>query len=130
MKPRSTAIASSRSNRESIPARRSAASVRDGEGVKAEIILTINRPAEELFAFWRNFENLPRVMEHVESVQCLDEKRSHWRARRSTDEQIEWAAEVINERPNELIAWRTLEGSDVQHAGSIRFVAAPGGLGT
>ncbi|HEY0551821.1 MAG TPA: SRPBCC family protein [Verrucomicrobiae bacterium] len=130
MKPRSSAIASSRSNRESIPARRSAASVRDGKGVKAEITLTINRPAEELFAFWRNFENLPRVMEHVESVQCLDERRSHWRARRSTTEQIEWTADVINERPNELIAWRTLEGSDVQHAGSIRFAAAPGGFGT
>ena len=130
MKPRSTAIPTSGSRRKTIPSRRSAVSVPDGKGVKTEIIMTINRPAAELFAFWRNFENLPHVMENVESVQCLDAKRSRWRARRSEDRQIEWEAEVINEHPNELIAWRTLEGSDVQHAGSIRFTPAPGGLGT
>jgi uncharacterized membrane protein len=130
MKARSTAVPASRSSRQSIPSRRSAASVRDGKGVKMEITMTINRPAEELFAFWRNFENLPRVMEHIESVQCLDERRSRWRARSSKDKQIEWEADVINERPNEMIAWRTLEGSDVQHAGSIWFTAAPEGLGT
>jgi uncharacterized membrane protein len=130
MKPRSTAVPESISRRKTIPSRRSAASVRDGKGVKTEISITINRPAEELFAFWRNFENLPRVMEHIESVRCLDEKRSRWRARRSKDKQIEWEADVINERPNEMIAWRTLEGSDVQHAGSIWFTPAPGGLGT
>src|SRR5688572_17223390 len=130
MKPRSTAIPTSGSRRKTIPSRRSAVSVPDGKGVKTEIIMTTNRRAEELFAFWRNFENLPHVMENVESVRCLDAKRSRWRARHSEDKQIEWEAEVINEHPNELIAWRTLEGSDVQHAGSIRFTPAPGGLGT
>jgi uncharacterized membrane protein len=105
-------------------------SVPDGQGTKVEMALTINRKPEELFAFWRNFENLPQVMEHVESVSCDGDKLSHWRVRRSEDKQVEWDAEVINERPNELIAWRTLEGSDVHHAGSIRFTPAPGGLGT
>ena len=69
-------------------------------------------------------------MKHVESVTCEDDRRSHWRVWRSKDQQIEWDAEVINEHPNELIAWCTLEGSDVHHAGSIRFTPAPGGLGT
>lgn len=92
--------------------------------------MTINCEPEELFAFWRNFENLPRVMKHVESVTCQDDRHSHWRVWRSEDKQFEWDAEVINERPNELIAWRTLEGSDVHHAGSIRFAPAPGEMGT
>lgn len=105
-------------------------SVPDGQGTKAEISMTINRAPEELFAFWRNFENLPQVMKHVESVTCEDDRFSHWRVWRSKDKQIEWDAEVINEHPNELIAWRTLEGSDVHHAGSIRFTPAPGGRGT
>jgi uncharacterized membrane protein len=104
--------------------------VRSGKGVKVEKTVTINRPPEELFAFWRNFENLARVMEHIESVQCLDDKRSHWKARRSDDNFVEWEAQVINERENELIAWESLEGSDVRQAGTVRFTPAPGGLGT
>jgi uncharacterized membrane protein len=95
-----------------------------------ETSLTINRPAEELFSFWRNFENLPQVMEHVESVEVLDERRSHWRVRRPGEDLLEWDAEIINEHPEELIAWRTTEGSDVHHAGTIRFTSAPGGQGT
>jgi len=130
MKPRSPGFDASSLERESIPARRSGPSVRSGEGIKTEICFTINRPPGELFAFWRNFENLPRVMEHVESVECQDEKRSHWRVRLSKGKVIEWDAEVVNEHPNELIAWRTLEGSDVRHAGTIRFTPAPAGLGT
>jgi uncharacterized membrane protein len=130
MKPRSSTTDSSSLVREPIPARRSRPSVRSSKGIKAETSIVINRTPEELFGFWRNFENLPRVMDHVESVKCLDETRSHWRVRRSNDKYIEWDAEVINEHPNELIAWRTLEGSDVRHAGTIRFTPAPGGLGT
>jgi len=92
--------------------------------------MTIQRPREELFAFWRNFENLPRVMEHVETVENIDQTRSRWRVRTGKDKVIEWEAEVINEHPNEMIAWRTLEGSEVRHAGSIWFTPAPGGMGT
>ena len=112
------------------PASQSEASVRSSKGVKVERTLTINREPKELFAFWRNFENLPSVMKHIESVQRLDGKRSHWRARRSEDKFIEWDAEVFNEHPNELIAWRSLEGSDVRQAGTVRFTPAPGGQGT
>jgi uncharacterized membrane protein len=115
---------------ESIPARRSAVSVPDNKGVKVEEVITINRTPAELFAFWRNFENLPRIMEHLESVECIDQRRSRWRARGPGNKVVEWESDVINEHPNELIAWRTLPGSDVQHAGSIRFAPAPGGRGT
>lgn len=104
--------------------------VRSGKGVKVQCSFTINRDADELFSFWRNFENLPRVMKHVESVQCADEKRSHWRVRRSDDEFVEWDAEVINETPNELIAWQSLPDSDVRQAGTVRFTPVPGGSGT
>lgn len=127
MKPRHS---SSGSGRGTVPARQSRSSVRGGKGTKAEMHMTIQRPREDLFAFWRNFENLPRVMEHVESVECLDEKRSRWRVRTLKDKTVEWESEVINERANEMIAWRTLEGSQVHHAGSIWFTPAPGGLGT
>ncbi len=116
--------------RETIPARRSRPSVRGNKGIKVEKSVTINRSPDELFAFWRNFENLPRVMEHVESVQCLDARRSRWRVRGPNDKRLEWEAEIINEHPNELIAWRSLEGSDVRHAGTIRFQPAPGARGT
>jgi uncharacterized membrane protein len=125
MKPRhaetSAEISNPRAATDAIPARRSAVSVPDNKGVKVEECITINRSPAELFAFWRNFENLPRIMEHVESVECLDQGRSRWRVRGPGDKLVEWESDVINEHPNELIAWRTLEGSDVQHAGSVRF---------
>lgn len=115
---------------EEFPDPESKASVPGNEGVKSEIFTTINRTPEELFTFWRNFKNLPLVLKHVESVECMSQERSHWRVRISEDKLIEWDAEIINERPNEMIAWQTLEGSDVQHAGSIWFTPAPGEMGT
>lgn len=131
MKPRHRSTEASASLvREPIPARRSRPSVRSSRGVKVEKSVTVNRTPEELFSFWRNFRNLPRVMEHLEWVECYDERRSKWRVRRGENKFIEWEAEIINEHPNELIAWRTLEGSDVRHAGSVRFTPAPGARGT
>jgi uncharacterized membrane protein len=131
MKPRhSTTAETNALVREPIPARRSKPSVRGNKGTRVEEVITINRTPEELFAFWRNFENLPRVMEHIDHVECIDQRRSHWRLRWPKEKVVEWDAEIINEHPNELIAWRTLEGSDVQHAGSIRFTPAPGARGT
>jgi len=125
----STDIASTTPHRSTRPSPGDAA-VRSGKGVKVVKSVTINRQPQELYAFWRNFENLPRVMKHIASVQCLDDNRSHWKARRSDERFVEWDAEVINERENELIAWESLEGSDVRQAGTVRFTAAPGDLGT
>ena len=131
MKPRhaTTAAESSARTQETLPAQRSQASVHSQKGIKIERDIVIDRPAPELFAFWRKFDNLPLVMKHLESVECLDERRSRWRMRRG-GEVTEWVAEIINEHPNELIAWRTLAGSDVQHAGSIRFTPTAIGVGT
>lgn len=112
------------------PIPESKASVPGNEGTRTEISTTINRTADELFTFWRNFENLPLVLKHVESVDCSSPAHSHWRVRIADDKLIEWDAEIINESPNEMIAWRTLEGSDVHHAGSIWFEPAPGEMGT
>src|SRR5438067_8909254 len=104
--------------------------VPDNQGVKVEKSITINRPREELFRFWRNLENLPRFMNHVESVRVLDDKRSHWRVKAPAGTDVEWDAEIINEHENELIAWQSLPGATVQNAGSVRFETAPGNRGT
>ncbi|MDQ3803520.1 MAG: SRPBCC family protein [Acidobacteriota bacterium] len=99
-------------------------------GIKLEHSVTINRPPEELYSFWRNFENLPRFMNHLEAVHMTGENRSHWVAKAPAGTRVEWDAEVYNEKANELIAWRTLEGADVASAGSVRFEPAAGGRGT
>jgi uncharacterized membrane protein len=106
------------------------ASIAHRTGIKVEHSVTVDRPAAELFRFWRNFENLPRFMDHLESVRVEGDTRSHWVAKGPAGKQVEWDAEIINEKPNELIAWRTLEGADVPSAGSVHFTAAPGGRGT
>lgn len=92
--------------------------------------LIINRAPEELYQYWHNFENLPNIMHHLESVKVKGEGRSHWVAKAPAGTSVEWDAEVTEDRPNELIAWRSLEGSDVDNSGSVRFEPAPGNRGT
>jgi uncharacterized membrane protein len=99
-------------------------------GIRVDKSITVDKPREEVFAFWRNLENLPRFMQHVHSVTTLDEKRSHWIVRGPSCKIVEWDAEIINEQPNELIAWRSIPSSDVDCAGSVLFKPAPGGRGT
>lgn len=106
------------------------ASVKDNRGIKVIERVTVNCPAEKLFTFWRNLENLPRFMSHLESVRVVDEKRSHWVAKAPAGRTIEWDAEIINERSPELIAWRSTEGSEVDNAGSVRFEPAHQARGT
>lgn len=106
------------------------ASVPHHQGIKVERVITVNRPPEELYRLWRDVENLPRFMEHLEKVEALDGRRSRWRAKGPGGRRIEWEAEIINERENELIAWRSLPGADVGNAGSVRFSPAPGGRGS
>jgi uncharacterized membrane protein len=105
-------------------------SVPHEQGTKFEKSVTINRSPEALYRFWRNFENLPRFMNHLESVKVLDDKRSHWVAKGPAGTRIEWDAEIINEAPNEVIGWRSLENAQVDNAGSVRFTPAPGNRGT
>lgn len=105
-------------------------SVPHGEGIKIEKTITINRPPEELYGFWHNFENLPSFMKHIESVSKLDDQRSHWVAKAPAGTTVEWDAVIHNEIPNQLIAWRSVEGSEVDHAGSVEFKPAAAGKGT
>jgi uncharacterized membrane protein len=96
-------------------------SVRRGEGVRVDERIVLNRARSEVYRFWRNLENLPRFMDHLESVTVLDEERSHWVAKGPAGTRVEWDAVIHNEIPNQLIAWRSLEGSEVDHAGSVHF---------
>lgn len=106
------------------------ASVRAGTGVKVEKSYTIGRPAEELYRYWRNLENLPRFMTHLESVRDLGGGRSHWVAKGPLGMRVEWDAEIHNEEPYRIIAWRSLPGSEVDTAGSVHFEEAPADRGT
>lgn len=99
-------------------------------GAHVEESVTINRPVEELYRFWRNLENLPQFMHHLESVERLTDTLSRWRAKGPGGTTVEWNAEIINEVPNKLIGWRSIEGSDVVSAGSVHFEEAGRGRGT
>jgi uncharacterized membrane protein len=98
--------------------------------VRVEHVRTINRPIEEVYRFWRNFQNFPRFMRHVESVEIMDHRRSRWRAKAPAGMAVEWDAELLEERENEWLAWRSLEGSQIDTSGSVRFAHAPGARGT
>jgi uncharacterized membrane protein len=92
--------------------------------------IIINRSPEELYRFWHNLESLPRFMTHLISVQVTGPRHSHWIASGPAGSRVEWDAEIIEDRPNELISWRSLENSDVDNSGSVQFQRAPGGRGT
>jgi uncharacterized membrane protein len=120
-----------RSSRASGPIDRSRISVPGNKGTKVVRACTIRKPAEELYAFWRDFTNLTQVIKTPVSIASTGDGRSHWSVPRPMGKDyIEWDAEIINDKPNELIAWRTLPGSEVAHAGSVRFEPAPGDEGT
>jgi uncharacterized membrane protein len=91
--------------------------------------ITVNRSIDEVFSFWRDFQNFPRFMRHVESVQVTSDRRSHWRVKGPAGRGVEWDAEIVEERDNELIVWRSIAG-DVQNRGTVRFRPAPGARGT
>ena len=99
-------------------------------GTHVEESVTINRPIEELYRFWRNLENLPQFMHHLESVERVTDTLSRWRALGPGGKRVEWNAEIINEVPNKVIGWRSIEGSDVISAGSVNFDDAGPGRGT
>ena len=99
-------------------------------GTHVEESVTINRPIEELYRFWRNLENLPQFMQHLDSVERVTDTLSRWRARGPGGKTVEWNAEIINEVPNKVIGWRSIEGSDVVSAGSVNFEDAGPGRGT
>ena len=95
-------------------------------GVKVAREVSMEESAEKIYGFWRDFRNLPLIMPNLESVTVQSDTRSHWVVKGPMGALFEWDAEIINDKPHELIAWRT-SGSLVEHAGSVHFEATPGG---
>jgi uncharacterized membrane protein len=91
--------------------------------------ITIGRPPEEVYRFWRDLENLPRFMAHLESVK-VDNGTSTWRAKGPAGSSVEWQAEIVMDHPNQAIGWRSVQGTLVPNRGVVRFDEAPGGRGT
>jgi uncharacterized membrane protein len=92
--------------------------------------VTVNKPVEDVYRFWRDFNNLPRFMHHLEAVRITGPRTSHWKAKAPIGMTVEWDAEIIEDTPNESIVWRSLEGADVDSSGAVRFMPAPGDRGT
>ena len=92
--------------------------------------ITINSPPAELYGFWKNVENLPLFMEHLESVSQVDERVSHWVAKAPAGTCIEWDAEIVDDQPERRLGWRTLPGSQVTHEGMVSFEPATADRGT
>ncbi len=103
---------------------------RQSATVHVEHAITVNRPIEQVYGFWRNFENFPRFMAHLESVEKIGERRSRWRAKGPAGTSFEWAADTLEEVENERIVWESIEGSDVRSRGAVHFDRAPGARGT
>jgi len=100
------------------------------QGVRVDRSVTVNASREDVYAFWRNLDNLPRFMKYVRSVKVLDASHSHWIVDGPAGQKLEWDAEIINEIPNELLAWRSLPGASINNTGSVRFDHATAGRGT
>ena len=92
--------------------------------------ITVNKAPHEVYDFWRDFENFPRFMTHLESVTALGETRSHWVAKGPAGSRVEWDAEIVEEQPDELISWRSLPDATVDNEGTVRFRPAPHDRGT
>jgi len=101
-------------------------------GVKIDESIVVNAPAQRVYDVWHTLENLPRLLSHVERVEVLDRTRSRWTVKGPAGTRISWEAELINDKPGEVIAWRTTDSTLVNHAGSVTFeegrlAAWPGG---
>lgn len=105
-------------------------SLKSGEGAKIERSVTINRSPDELYSFWRRLENLPRFMSHIESISDQGDGISHWAMKTSHGRTLEWDARLIEDKPGQMLSWQSLEGADVDNAGSVWFTPATGGRGT
>ena len=92
--------------------------------------VTIGRPAAELYERWRDLPRLPELMQHLESVTVLDERRSHWVAKGPADTKVEWEATIVEDVPGEVISWRSVEGSEIPNEGRVEFNRAPADQGT
>jgi len=99
-------------------------------GIKLKRSVIIDKSAAELYRYWKNFRNLPVLVDALESVDVLDNRRSHWTITTPGGMNVSWDAEITADRENEMIGWRSVEGSTIETAGYIKFLPAPGGRGT
>jgi uncharacterized membrane protein len=100
------------------------------EAMHVKAAITVRKPREEVYRFWRDLENLPSFMAHVESVEGDGNGRSHWKVKAPAGASVEWDAEVVEDRPGEALVWRSLEGARIQNSGAVRFLDAPRSQGT
>jgi uncharacterized membrane protein len=98
-----------------------------GHGTRVDFTVSVNRDPVETYKFWRDFENLPRFMTHLKDVDTTTDGRSHWVAEGPLGTRVEWDAQIIADRPGEVISWKSLDGSDVDAAGSVHFRRLPEG---
>jgi uncharacterized membrane protein len=99
-------------------------------GVQVQRSIHVNAPPQKAYEFVRDLENLPRFMQHVKNVSKVDERRSHWVVKAPAGSEVEWDAEIINDLPGELIAWRSVNNPDVDSAGSVHFARSSRDNGT
>lgn len=92
-------------------------------GIEVRESVAIERPVDEIYRFWRDLENLPKVMDHLESVEVLGDGRSHWVAKGPAGSRVEWDAQTTLDRANEVISWRSIDDATVPNEGSVRFQA-------
>lgn len=99
----------------------------ESRNVNIRVTQLVGRPPEEVYEFWRKFENLPLFMEHLESVKSLNDHISVWKAELPGGVgNVSWKSEIVKERPNEFIGWQSLPGSEIEHAGKVEFKDIPG----
>lgn len=109
---------------------RQAGVMTDDGGLRVTRSIAINRPPEELYAYWRELENLPRFMYHLREVRRTGPTTSHWVTSGPAGKDIEWDSEITADRPNELLAWRSLDHAELENSGTVRFEPRPRGDGT
>ncbi len=107
-----------------------ASTFRNKDGALVVQTVTINRPRQTLYDFWRDFTNLPRFMDNIRSVEKLDEKRSHWVIEAPAGTKVEFDSRIVEDVPGSLIAWESEEGASVPNRGRVEFLEAAPGRGT
>jgi uncharacterized membrane protein len=91
---------------------------------------TVRKPPSDVYAFWRQLDNLPNFMAHLDEVRVTSDRTSHWVATAPFDRTVEWDAEIVDEVPGNRIAWRSVAGADIPNQGEVRFTTAPDGVST
>src|SRR5262250_250800 len=105
-------------------------SVPSDEGIRMDKVISVQRPVSEVYSFCRRLENFPRFMRHLKSVRAEDDLHSHWVLETLGEKELEWDAEIIEQRENEMVSWRSTPGADVDNAGSVWFKPMAGNNAT